>query len=130
LSGESWERVTKPGFSSLHVNLVLPKFKVEYSVELDQPLQALGMKAAFSAASADLSGIAQGLFISAARHKTFVEINEEGTEAAAVTGLGATLSAAPQIFDMIVDRPFLFFIEDAQAQTIVFMGVVFDPTIS
>lgn len=127
LSGESWQRVTKSGFRSEHVNLVLPKFKVEYSVELNQPLQALGMKSAFSASGADLSGIAPGLFISAARHKTFVEINEEGTEAAAVTGLAATLSAAPQIFDMIIDRPFLFFIEDAQTQTILFIGVVFDP---
>jgi serine protease inhibitor len=127
LSGDGWQRVTKSGLSSQHVNLVLPKFRVEYSVELNQPLQVLGMKAAFSASSADLSGIAPGLFISAARHKTFVEINEEGTEAAAVSGLGATLSAAPQIFDMIVDRPFLFFIEDAQTQTILFIGVVFDP---
>ncbi len=120
------QRVAKSGFSSHHVNLVLPKFRVEYSAELNQPLQVLGMKAAFSASSADLSDIAPGLFISAARHKTFVEINEEGTEAA-VSGLGATLSAAPQIFDMIVDRPFLFFIEDAQTQTILFIGVVFDP---
>ena len=130
LSGHGWQRVTKSGFSSQHVNFVLPKFKVEYSVELGQPLQALGMKAAFSASSADFSGIAPGLFISAARHKTFVEINEEGTEAAAVTGLGGTLSAPREIFDMIVDRPFLFFIEDAPTDTILFMGVVFDPMAS
>jgi serine protease inhibitor len=74
--------------------------------------------------------MAPGVFISAARHKTFVEINEEGTEAAAVTGLGATLSAPREIFDMIVDRPFLFFIEDTQTESILFMGVVFVPTTS
>jgi serine protease inhibitor len=130
LGGDGWQRVTKSGFSSQHVNFVLPKFKVEYSVELGQPLQALGMRAAFSASSADFSSIAPGLFISAARHKTFVEINEEGTEAAAVTGLGGTLSAPREIFDMIVDRPFLLFIEDAPTQTILFMGVVFDPMAS
>lgn len=130
LSGEGWQRVTKSGFGPQHVNLVLPKFKLEYSVELSQPLQSLGMKTAFSASSADFSGIAPGAFISAARHKTFVEVNEEGTEAAAVSGLGATLSAAPKIFDMIVDRPFLFFIGDAQTESILFMGVVFDPTTS
>ncbi len=85
------------------------------------------MKTAFSGSSADFSGIAPGIFISAARHKTLVEINEEGTEAAAVSGLGATLSAPPEIFDMIVDRPFLFFIEDSQTGSILFMGAVFDP---
>jgi serpin B len=105
----------------------MPKFKVEYSVELRDPLAALGMKAAFSAQSADFSGIAPGIFISAVRHKTFVEVNEEGTEAAAVTGAAATLSAVREIVDMTVDRPFLFLIEDKSTEMILFMGVVFNP---
>jgi serpin B len=127
LSGDSWQRLSKSGFSSQHVNLVMPKFKVEYSVELRDPLAALGMKAAFSAQSADFSGIAPGIFISAVRHKTFVEVNEEGTEAAAVTGAAATLSAVREIVDMTVDRPFLFLIEDKSTEMILFMGVVFNP---
>ena len=128
LSGaEHWQREIKSG--SLRINLTLPKFKVEYSVELRQPLESLGMKAAFSASSADFSDIAPKLFISSARHKTFVEVREEGTEAAAVTGLAAKAQSIPsEPYPMVVDRPFLFFIEDTQTGALLFMGVVFDPT--
>ena len=87
MNGDTWQRVTKPGFSEKEGTVVLPKFKLEYSVELNQPLQALGMKTAFDMDKADFSGIAPNLYISAARQKTFVEVKEEGTEAAAVTGM-------------------------------------------
>jgi serine protease inhibitor len=130
LSGDAWQREIKRGFQSMKGTVVLPKFKVEYSVELSQPLQSLGMKAAFDASSADFSGIGPALFISAARQKTFVEVNEEGTEAAAVTGVGLSLLAArprPEPFQMIVNRPFLFMIEDRQTGAILFVGVLFDP---
>jgi len=129
-SGNTWRRVVKPGFSSQEGSIVLPKFKVEYSVELRRPLQALGMQAAFDASTADFSGIAPRLFISAARQKTFVEVNEEGTEAAAVSAVGVALTSlklASKPFQMIVDHPFLFLIEDRQTGTILFMGIVFDP---
>ena len=108
----------------------MPKLKLEYTVELAQPLQSLGMRAAFDPNTADFSGIGPRLFISAARQKTFMEVNEEGTEAAAVTGIAATLTALTrpvEPFQMIVDRPFLFMIEDRPTQTILFLGVVFDP---
>ncbi len=130
LSGDAWRRAAKAGFSSREGSIVLPKFKIEYGVELRRPLQALGMKAAFDASIADFSGIAPRLFISAARQKTFVEINEEGTEAAAVSAVGVALTSltlAPKPFQMIVDRPFLFLIEDRQTGAILFMGMVFDP---
>jgi serpin B len=132
MNGDTWQRVTKPGFSGKEGTLVLPKFKLEYSVELNQPLQALGMKKAFDPLGADFSGIAPGeLWISAARQKTFVEVKEEGTEAAAVTGImmkdSAVMMPPPKPFQMIVDRPFLFLIEDQQTGTILFMGVLFDP---
>jgi serine protease inhibitor len=128
LSGDNWQPVSKSGFIYAHVNLVIPKFKVEYSVELRDPLESLGMKSAFGDSNADFSGIAPGIFISQVRHKTYVEINEEGTEAAAVTGATATLTAVRPIVDMTVDRPFLFLIEDKSTETILFLGVVFDPT--
>jgi serine protease inhibitor len=124
---------TSPKFRSTERTIVLPKFKVEYSVELSQPLQSLGMRAAFDPHTADFAAIGQGLFISAARQRTLVEVNEEGTEAAAVTGIGITAtSARPQSepFQMIVDRAFLFVIEDQQTGTILFTGVVFDPASS
>jgi serine protease inhibitor len=133
MNGDTWQRVTKPGFSEKEGTVVLPKFRLEYSVELKQPLQALGMKAAFDSLGADFSGIAPQLFISDARQKTFVEVKEEGTEAAAVTGMtlseGMAPMPPPNPFEMIVDRPFLFLIEDKQTGTILFMGVMFDPQI-
>jgi len=130
MNGDTWQRITKPGFSEKEGTLVLPKFKLEYGVELNQALQALGMKTAFDLDKADFSGIAPQLFISHARQKTFVEVKEEGTEAAAVTGIAVPLSSSmppPNPFEMIVDRPFLFLIEDNQTGTLLFMGVMFDP---
>jgi len=90
---------------------------------------ALGMKRAFD--KADFTGISDhGLFISAVRQRTFIDVNEEGTEAAAVTGM--TIASGiemdpPKPFRMIVDRPFLFLIEDRETKAILFMGVVCDP---
>jgi len=131
LNGDKWQRVTKPGFAEKEGTLVLPKFKLEYSVELKAPLKALGMKTAFDQVAADFSGIAPQLFISDALQKTFVEVKEEGTEAAAVTGFQLQTVGIhmppPDPFRMIVDRPFLFLIEDRQTATILFMGVIFAP---
>lgn len=129
LNGDTWQRVTKPGFSEKEGMVVLPKFKLEYSLNLAPPLQSLGMKTAFDMKQADFSGIASNLYISAARQKTFVEVNEEGTEAAAVTGMAVTASVEParEHFEMTVDRPFVFLIEDNRTGMILFMGVMFDP---
>lgn len=131
MNGHNWQQVTKPGFSEKEGTLVLPRFKLEYRVELKQPLQALGMKKAFDPLGADFSGIAPQLYISDALQKTFVEVKEEGTEAAAVTGISVLSAAMPMPildpFQMIVDRPFLFLIADRQTETILFLGVLFDP---
>jgi serine protease inhibitor len=129
MSGDTWQRVTQPGFERREGTVVLPRFKVEYGVELKEPLKALGMRAAFG--MADFSGISdRGLFVSAVRQKAFVEVNEEGTEAAAATAMtieSTGPSVPPKPFHMIVDRLFLFLIEDQQTRTILFMGVVYDP---
>jgi serpin B len=131
MNGDVWQRITKPGFSEKEGILVLPKFKLEYSVDLIEPLKALGMKSVFDPLGADFSGIGPGIDIYAVRQKTFVEVKEEGTEAAAVTAIAMADSAIPMPppnpFQMIVDRPFLFLIEDKQTGTILFMGVLFDP---
>jgi serpin B len=89
------------------------------------------MEAAFDPGKADFSGIAPELYVSAALQKTFVEVNEEGVEAAAATGM-APLTVGlphpkPEPFKMIVDRPFMLLIEDDGTGTILFMGVMFDP---
>ncbi len=133
MSGDKWQRITEPGFTEQQGTVVLPKFKIRYSAELKQALAALGMKSAFSD-KADFSGISnRPLLISAVQQNTFVEVNEEGTEAAAATGLAISEGIElepPKPFEMIVDRPFLFLIEDKETETILFMGVVHDPSAS
>jgi serpin B len=110
--------------------LALPRFKLEYNVSLNDSLQALGMKRAFH--GGDFSAMSdEPLEISEVKQKSYVEVNEEGTEAAAVTVgiMRATAILRPQKpFELVVDRPFFFAIEDSQTQSILFMGVVYDPT--
>jgi len=135
MNGDNWRRVTMPGFSERDGLVVLPKFKLENTLELNQPLKALGMKTAFnnkkSEPDADFSGMfSDSHHISEVRQKAFVEVSEEGTEAAAVTGiavdsLGIEINP-PKPFEMIVNRPFLFAIVDARSEMILFMGVVND----
>ena len=110
-------------------SLGLPRFKLEYGAELKRPLQALGMILPFSMA-ADFSGMAsRPQFVSAVKHKSFVEVNEEGTEAAAATVAVMKLTAMPPMrpFEMVVDRPFLFVIADNVTHAILFVGLVYDP---
>lgn len=129
MNGDVWRRITKPGFSDEDGDLLLPKFKFEYSAELKHQLQELGMNTAFGA-EADFSGICPKHSISDVGQTAFVEVNEEGTEAAAITTMQLADSIEippPKRFEMIVNRPFLFLIEDNQTGTILFMGVIYDP---
>ena len=131
MNDDNWHKITVPGFSERQGRLVLPKFKLENTLELNRPLAELGMKAAFSQGKADFSGMfSDPHFISEVRQKTFVEVNEKGTEAAAVTVIAVTRAAIemnpPKPFEMIMDRPFLFAIVDARSEMILFMGVVND----
>ena len=108
------------------VNIYLPKFKLETSFGLTSTLEALGMKRAFSGA-ADFSGIstAEDLYVSAVLHKAYVDVNEEGTEAAAATGVvvGRMAMRRPQQVPLFrADHPFLFLIRDTKAGSILFMG--------
>jgi serpin B len=131
MNGDKWRRVTMPGFDEREGTVVLPKFKLEYAAEFNQSLKALGMKTAFDIKKADLSGIfSDPHCISEVRQKAFIEVNEEGTEAAAVTAIGIPAGGIgfnpPPPFKMIVDRPFLFAIVDARSEMILFMGLVND----
>jgi serpin B len=103
----------------------LPKFKLETGYELVAPLQALGIKAAFE--NADFTGMAEGDRdpITRVKHKAFVEVNEEGTEAAAATVVERAKSSYPSPF--VADHPFLFLIRDAKKGTILFVGRVEKP---
>ncbi len=111
------------------VELSLPKFKYEFKRKLNDDLKNLGMGIAFEPFVADFSNISdQGLFISYVLHQTFIETNEEGTEAAAATVVGISLTSMPPQPQIInINRPFLYFIRETTTGTIVFMGQVVDP---
>ena len=106
----------------------LPRFKSEYDVTLNDSLKTLGMEEAFSN-KANFSGMGKNFNISQVKHKTFVEVNEEGTEAAAVTSVGVSITSSPinPPFRMIVDRPFFCAIRDNQTGRVLFMGSIIDP---
>ncbi len=130
MNGDKWRRVTMPGFHEREGTVVLPKFKLEQTLELNSPLQSLGMKTAFRPKAADFSGMfSDAHFISAVVQKAFVEVGETGTEAAAVTLVlseapSAVVMNPPPPFELTVDRPFLFAIVDARSEMILFLGVV------
>jgi serpin B len=112
---------------SQRVDVYVPRFKAESAYFLNPVLQDLGMKLAFDADNADLTGMHSGkevLYISAVRHKAFVDVNEEGTEAAAATDVeAATKSApAPVVPEFRADHPFVFAIRDETTDTILFLG--------
>jgi len=125
----------RAGNTSREGTLVLPRFKVEYEVTLNGALKALGMTEAFLVEDADFSQMAKvptagwNIYISQVKHKTFVEVNEEGTEAAAVTYEYLSGCAANPIppFKMIVDHPFLFTIQDEGTGTVLFLGAIVEP---
>lgn len=105
----------------------MPRFTVEDDFLLKGPLSQLGMGEAFDPARADLSGItsAETLYISEVVHKSFVKVDEAGTEAAAATAVIArATSMAVDTVDLKVDRPFLFLIVDQPTQTVLFLGRV------
>jgi serpin B len=118
------------GLRKRDVAVTLPKFKLTCQFRLDKVLQAMGMVDAFSVRVADFSGMtgSPDLFISAVIHKAFVDVNEEGTEAAAATAVVMTLRgmpAPPVVFR--ADHPFLFLIQHKPSGSILFMGRVSDP---
>lgn len=111
-------------------NLSMPRFEMTFETSLADTLKQLGMDAAFNPGEADFSGInpMAELYISDVKHKTFLKVDEEGTEAAAVTSVEVGVTSVPQIFTMVVDRPFLIVIHDTHSQSMLFMGRVGNPT--
>ncbi len=131
LSYQKWQQ-WMTGFRNSPGDVKLPRFKMDYSRDLNNPLIALGMGVAFNRGKADFSGIRQqkDLFISQVKHKAVIEVNEEGTEAAAATSVGIGITSVrrePQRFSFVADRPFLLVIRDQQTGAILFMGAVFEP---
>ena len=127
LSPVSWKALSER-FHEEKVNLAFPRFRLEYSRQLKNDLSALGMGLAFDRGRADFYRIADvrpdRLYITRVDQKTFVEVNEEGTEAAAATAVGVGVTSAPQVFEMTVDRPFVFAIRERLSGTVIFLGVM------
>ncbi|MBD2715764.1 serpin family protein [Microvirga sp. STR05] len=108
--------------------LRMPKFRMEYKKELSNILTQLGMGEAFTERanfSRMLQNSSQGLAISKVEHKTFLEVDEEGTEAAAVTSVGVVTTSIPPTIS--VDRPFLFLIREKSSNAVLFMGQLVQP---
>ncbi len=117
-------------FQKRQGSIRLPRFKTEYDITLNKTLSALGMREAFTE-KANFSEMGNNLAISEVKHKTFVEVNEEGTEAAATTSVGITrLSASQeQPFNMVVNRPFFYAIRDNKTGSLLFMGSIVEPNV-
>ena len=131
MTGEKWDQWMQ-SFEKRGCYLSLPKFKFKFFDLLNEPLQKMGMAVAFDRYNADFSGINPlvQLYINRVLHKTFIEVDEKGTEAAAVTAVEvARLSASggSGTLQVTFDRPFLFAIREVSTGTIVFMGKVENP---
>ena len=115
---------------AVQVELALPTFTFRSKFDLKPPLAALGLATAFDPGQADFSGMSsKPLFISAVVHEAFVKVDETGTEAAAATAAGMSLTAMPprEVEKLTVDRPFVFLIRHIQTSEILFLGRVLDP---
>ncbi len=124
-SGDKWEEITtsldviKPDF----YDISLPKFKFEYEKILNDQLRSLGMTDAFIPLTANLSGISDGnIYVDFVQQNTFVDVNEEGTEAAAVTTIGIRTTSMPEPIE--VNKPFIFAIRERTTNTLLFIGKV------
>ena len=129
LTQERWDGwIASLASESIFVSL--PKFTLEYALRLNDVLKVLGMAEAFDPCRADFSNMfvirpGENFYIDDVRHKTFVDVNEEGTEAAAATSVGIGVTSAPPRIE--VDRPFIFAIRERLTGTILFLGKIMNP---
>ena len=132
LSEANWEQWMGM-FRNREGELALPRFKVEYKKELSDALKAMGMEPAFHGGLEDIfAGLGgEKAYISKVLQKTYIDVNEEGTEAAAVTEVEVEVTSVQpdtEPFTMTVDRPFFFAIRDNQTGALLFMGSIVDPS--
>ncbi len=117
------DQITEP----VEYEILMPRFRFEYEKYLNDQLKSLGMTDAFNPALADLSGISDGgIYVDFVKQNTFVDVNEEGTEAAAVTTVGIYETAMPEIIS--IDKPFIFAIRERTSNTLLFIGKVMLPS--
>jgi serpin B len=130
LNADNWDVWMKSFSQTKNVDIKLPKFKYGYEIELNDVLTTMGMGVAFTGA-ADFTGINRGggLRIDYVKHKSFIEVNEEGTEAAAVTIVAIEKNmAGPEKISFNVNRPFLYVITEKSTGAVLFIGTVKNPS--
>ncbi len=131
LTSEEWVKLSS-SLKEQQGKVILPRFKLEYETSVKKSLQVLGMTQAFDEHKADFSDLltppAQA-FISDVKHKTYVQVDEKGTEAAAVTSVEVRTTSAitPSGFLMDINRPFLFVIHEQKTGSILFIGSISNP---
>ncbi len=127
LSATNWRTWLDNLRNSPRLTFRMPKFKMEYEQLLNRSLTDMGMGIAFVPRQANFTNIAkdEDLHISAVRHKAFVEVDEKGTTAAAVTSIEFETTAAPQ--EIIINRPFVFVIRDNRTNSVLFIGKMMQP---
>jgi serine protease inhibitor len=110
--------------------VILPRFKVTSRFDLGQTLKQMGMPLAFTPGAADFSGMngKRDLFIGKVIHQAWVEVDEQGTEAAAATAVGVMTTSIERPNLFCADHPFLFLIRDRETGSILFLGRVVDPS--
>lgn len=122
MNNEQWQEIKKNTLPTQDVELQIPRFEMEYGIKsLKDALVRLGMKEPFDM-EANFDGIRPGIFIEEVLHKAVIEVNEQGSEAAAVTVVAMAESAAMETPSFIADRPFIFVIANDEANSILFMG--------
>jgi serine protease inhibitor len=128
LDEDSWESWIDSFMEKESVDIKLPRFSYKYEIRLNDVLSEMGMEIAFTPGLADFTGInrAGGLNIDYVKHKTFIEVNEEGTEAAAVTIVAIERSSVggPEKVPFYVNRPFMYVITEKDTGAVLFMGTV------
>jgi serpin B len=121
--------VWRNDFYELELNVEIPKFKFEKKYSLNNLMKKMGITDAFIADIGDVSGMdgTNLLFISDALHQSYIEVNEEGTEAAAATVIIMEATAIPDYKEFIADHPFLFLIQHKETGALLFMGKAMNP---
>ena len=128
LDGKTWNAWLEEFAERQKFTVTMPKFKFEYERSLAEDLKSMGLEVAFTD-MADFSGISPvDLLISDVIHKTYIDVNEEGTEAAAVTAIVFETTSIGPANGIRLDRPYLFAITENSSKSILFMGKVSEPS--
>ena len=125
LSGEKLMKIFSSAKRDNEVNVKMPKFRAEYSTQLIDTLKKMGVKDAFDNKTADFSSLVENrdAYIATVVHKTFIEVDENGTRAAASTLVGADTMSLMEPYSVCLNRPFVYMIVDTETNLPLFIGV-------